>query len=41
MNDKQKQMMSEEYGRDFSGCLWGMLACIIAIVGTGIWLFTR
>ena len=41
MNDMKKQMMSEEYGRDFSGCLWGVIACLVAIAGAGIWLFAR
>lgn len=38
MNDKnkidEKQMMSEEYGREFGGCLWLCIAILIGIAIT-------
>lgn len=34
MTDTER-MMSEEYGREFGGCLWVLVACaIVAIVTT-------
>ena len=29
-NDEQR-MMDEEYGRDFGGCLWGFIVCLLAV----------
>ena len=29
-NDEQR-MMDEEYGRDFGGCLWVFVACLLAL----------
>ena len=37
----EQQMMDEEYGREFGGCLWALLVCIIAIAGIGcVMMFT-
>lgn len=39
--DNEQQMISEEYGHEFGGCLWACLACLIAIAGIGcVMLFT-
>ncbi len=39
MNDNskidEKQMMSDEYGREFVGCLWLFIAAMIGIVVLG------
>ena len=41
MKTEEKQMMDEEYGKEFSGCLWLIIACFIGIAILGcIILFT-
>lgn len=37
MNDNEKGMMSEEYGKDFGGCVW--TAVIAAIIVAAIVIF--
>lgn len=39
MNDDEKRMMSEEYGKDFSGCVWAAIAAVV-IVAAIVILFT-
>ena len=39
--DQGKQMMNEEYSREFGGCLWMILAAVIGLTIFGIiYLFT-
>lgn len=39
--DKKQQMMNDEYGKEFGGCLWLCIACLIGIAILGcIILFT-
>ncbi len=33
--DTKQQMMSDEYGREFGGCLWLFIAAMIGIVVLG------
>ena len=36
MEKQEKQMMDEEYGREFGGCLWLCIACLVGISILGI-----
>jgi hypothetical protein len=40
MNDDEKRMMSEEYGKDFGGCVWAAVISAIVIVAAIVILFT-
>lgn len=41
MNDDEKRMMSEEYGKDFGGCAWAaFISAVTIIVSAIVILFT-
>lgn len=41
MKNEEQQMMDEEYGKEFGGCLWLIIACFISIAFFGcLILFT-
>ena len=41
MENEEQQMMNDEYGKEFGGCLWFLIACFIGIATLGcLILFT-
>ena len=32
MDNDDQQIMNDEYGREFGGCLWGIITCIIFVI---------
>lgn len=40
MNDEEKRMMSEEYGKDLGGCVWTAIIAAAIIVAAIVILFT-
>lgn len=40
MNDDEKRMMSEEYGKDFDGCSWAVIIAAAVIAAAIVILFT-
>ncbi len=40
MNYNEKRMMSEEYGKDFDGCVWVAVITAVVIVAAIVILFT-
>ena len=40
MNDDEKRMMTEEYGKNFGGCIWTAIMAAVVIMAAIVILFT-